>query len=109
MEGDKQLELKFDDNALLKSIELHGRKLKEVICVEEMSELTKEICKDLRGETRRDNLVEEFSDVLICMRMLSLMHNIQPKEVQKWIDFKVIRQIGRDEEYFNKLKEAGDI
>ncbi len=109
MEGDKQLELKFDDVALLKSIELHGRKLKEVICVEEMSELTKEICKDIRDETRRDNLVEEFSDVLICMRMLSLIHDIQPEEVQKWIEFKIKRQIERDEKYVKKLKEAGDI
>lgn len=92
-----ELEIKFDDNALIRSIDIHGRKLKEVICMEEMAELAKELSKDIRGETRTDNLVEEFADVLICMRMISIIHNIKPEDVQPIINSKIERQIKRDE------------
>ncbi len=106
---DKITTIEFHDKDLLGSINIHGQNLKETIAIEEMSELIKEICKDQRGELRRDNLVEEFADVMICMRMLSLIHDIKPEEVQRWIDNKVARQKRRDLEYIrNKLRRYED-
>lgn len=97
----------FYDSDLIKSINLHGPNKKEIVAIEEMSELTKELTKDLRGECRREELGEEFADVLICMRMLSIIHDIKPEEVQRWIDNKVARQKKRDLEFIKKFK-GGD-
>ena len=67
-----------------------------------MSELTKEVCKDLRGELRRHNIVEEFADVFICLNNLKLMYNITDEEIQEWVNYKIERQIKRDWEYTRK-------
>jgi hypothetical protein len=61
-----------------------------------MAELTQEVTKDMIGCTRREKLVEEFTDTLICMEMMRLMYDIQDEEIQRWIDFKQARQLQRD-------------
>ena len=45
------------------------------ICMEEISELTKEITKTLRGKRNSLGLEEEVADVLITLKILSLMPN----------------------------------
>lgn len=37
-------------NTYKKAIDLYGEKAQKLMAIEEMSELTKEICKDFRGE-----------------------------------------------------------
>lgn len=41
-----------------------------VVCMEELSELTQAISKEIRGKDDRNNLVEEMADVLICLEIL---------------------------------------
>lgn len=93
-------------NILSDSIKLHGMTIKKVVCAEEMSELIKEICKDLRGEVRPNNVIEEFADVYICLNMLKLMYDIKDSDIQQWVDHKTERQIKRDWEYAHKTKEG---
>jgi hypothetical protein len=98
----------INEEQLKDSIKTHGRIIKEVVCIEEMTELSKEICKDIRSELKRESLVEEYVDVLICMQMLKNIHNITDEEVQDIIDFKMKRQLKRDAEtkkFFKDWKE----
>ena len=53
-------------------------KLQLVIAIEEMSELTKEISKDLRGKCKRENIVKEY-------------YNISQEEIYKVKRKKIIR------------------
>ena len=91
----------INDKTLSDSIDLHGPDTKKAICIQEMAELTQEITKDMIGSIRRENLVEEFTDSLICLEMLKIMYDIKDEEIQRWIDFKQARQIQRDKEKFS--------
>lgn len=91
----------INDKTLSDSIDLHGANKKKAICIQEMAELTQEITKDMIGLTRREKLVEEFTDTLICLEMLKIMYEIDSEEIQRWIDFKQARQIQRDKEAFS--------
>ena len=63
-------------NTYNKAIELYGEKTQKLMAIEEMSELTKEICKDFRGKLNREHLVEEMADVLITIEQLAIIYEI---------------------------------
>ncbi len=56
-----------------KAIMKYGRPSRLNLAVEEMSELTKEICKHIRGECRFDEIAEEMADVEIMLEQLKMM------------------------------------
>lgn len=74
-----------------------------VIAIEEMSELTKEICKFYRGGYNFDALAEEIADVTIMLEQLRIIFNIN-EEVCEQMDRKVIRL----EERVNKNEKKRD-
>lgn len=70
-----------------RAVEEWGEESQLRMCIEEMSELTKEICKYIRimhsddfenlkekWEQTRNNIIEETADVLICAGQLALMY-----------------------------------
>ena len=61
------------------------------IAIEEMSELTKEICKYIRGNDNLNDLVEEIADVQIMVRQLITLFEVEI-QVDKMIDYKLERQ-----------------
>lgn len=63
------------------AIETYGVRAQKLIAIEEMSELTKEICKDFRGELNRENLIEEMADVLIMLDQMLILYKISGEEV----------------------------
>ncbi len=78
-------------NTLKKAIASYGDTAQKVMLFEEMAELQKEICKDLRGANNRDAIVEEVSDVLIMIEQIKIMFHITDEEIQKVADFKINR------------------
>ena len=61
----------------------------KTIVIEELSELQKELCKDLRGYERRLEIKEEICDVYICLQLLkkfitSLMKTLRKCMKEKW-------------------------
>jgi hypothetical protein len=71
-----------------------------IICIEELSELQKEICKYLRTGEHLQELAEEMADVEICLDQIQLYFHLC-KEVQKQKAGKLIRleerlKAGRD-------------
>lgn len=78
-------------------IEFYGKDMQLNICIEEMSELIKELCKVKRGKPNRDNIAEEMADVRIIMEQLSIIFD-NDAEVDKWYRFKINRLYERFEQ-----------
>lgn len=74
----------------------YGIDSQSLIAIEEMSELTKELCKDQRGYDRNKDIIEELADVSIMIEQLIALYDCE-KEVSDMIDFKVNRQLRRME------------
>ncbi|MDO5788409.1 MAG: hypothetical protein Q4P79_03000 [Fusobacterium sp.] len=72
--------------------------INKTIAIEELAELQKEICKDLRGYNRRIEIKEEVADVYICLQMLKKIYNFSDEELEKMYKRKMRRNIERIEE-----------
>ena len=72
------------------AIEFFGVTSQKIMVVEEMSELTKELCKELRNRGDVNHIAEELADVEITLAQLKMIYNIhQIVEEQK--DYKLKR------------------
>ncbi|MBE5757459.1 MAG: hypothetical protein E7345_00820 [Clostridiales bacterium] len=71
-----------------------GRESQERMCIEEMSELTKELCKRSRyaGTDKEnevcDNIIEELADVLNCVEQLVYIYGEDKVEEVRKAKFK---------------------
>lgn len=54
----------------------NGTDAQVMMAIEEMSELTKEICKLFRGKPTLDDLADEIADVLITIEQLKLIYDL---------------------------------
>ena len=87
-----------------KAIETYGEKAQNLMAIEEMSELTKEICKDFRGKLNREHLIEEIIDVIITIDQLIMMYEISKEEIVSMC----IRKINRLKERLEKQNDEID-
>lgn len=62
----------------------------ETKCIEEMSELTKEICKHKDGQDNVQKIAEEIADVLITIDQMILFYGIE-ESVSEWRENKLRR------------------
>lgn len=73
-----------------KYVELWGKTPQVLTAVEEMSELTKELLKDVnRKKDNREDIVEEFADVTIMLEQLKVIYNITDEELEGQIEKKI--------------------
>lgn len=84
---------------------LHGKRTKLIVAIEELSELTKELTKDLRGEGDRDHIIEEICDVDLMLSQLYWIYKVQREEAVDMINFKIERQKERDNAKRMKIYE----
>lgn len=70
-------------------------KLCKLITNEECTELAKAMCKDLRGKTNRDNIIEEIVDVSICIEWIKKIHKITDQELKEMMNYKTKRIVDR--------------
>lgn len=66
-------------------------KLQLVVAVEEMSELQKEICKDLRGKGNREHIIEEMADCQLILDELKEYYGISQEEIYRVKRAKMLR------------------
>ncbi len=91
-------------NTYNKAIELYGEKAQKLMAIEEMSELTKEICKDFRGKLNREHLIEEIVDVIITIDQLMMMYEISGDEIEQMREKKFERLKERLEMVNDEIK-----
>ena len=63
------------------ALSAYGSEIQRVVAIEELSELQKELCKSLRGQTDRRHIAEEIADVQIALEEMMLLFGV-PVEVQ---------------------------
>jgi uncharacterized protein YabN with tetrapyrrole methylase and pyrophosphatase domain len=79
----------------------YGQEHQLTIAIEEMSELTKELCKSIRGyDSRRSNIIEEVADVTIMLEQIKLIFNINDLEFLTAKNKKILR-------LYNMLEKEG--
>ena len=74
-----------------KAIMTYGIRAQSVVAIEELSELTKEITKQLRGIGNKDHLTEEIADVEIMLEQLKMMYDIYDGDVDGYKKRKIER------------------
>ncbi|MBR1903662.1 MAG: hypothetical protein IJ824_00590 [Alphaproteobacteria bacterium] len=72
------------------AIEFFGNTSQKIMVIEEMSELTKELCKELRDRGNIENIADELADVEITLAQLKMIYNIHDL-VEQHRDFKLHR------------------
>ena len=90
---------------LEKTIETYGADLQKQVAIEEMAELTKEICKDFRGKGNRKHILEEIADVKIMLSQLLIMYDIKIWELNDVMASKLARLSERLKEEQNHDKD----
>lgn len=81
---------------ILKSaIEHYGKEKQIVVAIEEFSEITKELCKYLRGGENRQHLIEEIADCYIMLKQLSFIFDIDKLEIANNMHNKLDRLLER--------------
>lgn len=80
-------------------IEDNGINHEELICIEELSELQKELTKHLRGKGNTKNIVEEMADCYICLKTIQTGLYISDRELNEALTEKMTR-------YFDRRKEG---
>ena len=81
-----------------KAIETYGSSAQLDIAIEEMSELTKAILKNRRGQDNIQDIIEEFADVSIMMKQMLIIYNIDIEDIA----FKVAEKTARLQERLAK-------
>ena len=76
------------------ALQVFGIETQTVKAVEEMSELTKELCKLRLGKHDMEALADEIADVTIMMEQLRLMYDLNAA-VCKRMDEKILRLQGK--------------
>ena len=81
------------DEFLKRIIEYFGETKQETVCIEEMAELTQQLCKFTidHPNKSREKLVEEYVDVLIMLNQMKIIFNITDEEVENGKIFKLAR------------------
>lgn len=83
-----------------KAIEKYGTDKQVLKTIEEMSELTKELCKRDGSDESFDRILEEMVDVQIMLNELFIIFNYSGKEAEQWEEKKLKRllvRVGMDE------------
>jgi hypothetical protein len=81
----------MDRLVLYKALEKWGINAQVMMLIEEMSELTKEICKNFRGRDNRTEMLDEICDVSIMLEQAKIVFNFSDEEIEEHVDFKINR------------------
>ena len=91
------------ENIIKNIINTYGKKPQVLQAIEEMSELTKELIKNVnRGKHNVTDITLELADVTIMLAQLNIIYNIDPNKLLGAIEYKLLRQ----QERLNDLAET---
>ena len=73
-----------------KALRTWGTQAQIMMAIEEMSELTKELCKHFRGRPNGEEIVDELADVTIMVEQLRLIFGVNDAVCDQ-MDVKMLR------------------
>lgn len=80
---------------LQKIIDHYGHRSQKEMLFEEIAELQKEICKELRGKGDKHHIAEELADVYVMLQQLQLMYVISDETIALEVQKKIERTLDR--------------
>ena len=87
------------ENALM----TYGAKAQILMVMEEMAELQKELCKNIRGKANVANIAEEIADVQIMLEQMTLLYHCE-QAVEANREYKLMRLENRIEAETSRSK-----
>ncbi len=81
----------MEEDVIQKAIDTYGKDAQLWMVIEEMSELSKEICKFKRGKDNFLEIADEMADVYIMLEQLKRLCAVPQDLIQQRIDFKFDR------------------
>ena len=91
---------------LYDAISTYGTDAQKIMAMEEMSELIKELSKNIRGNKNRINIAEEIADVEIMLEQMKIIFDISAETV-RWKAYKMARLEERlNDEYTTKARNS---
>ena len=78
-------------STLEKAVATYGKDMQLTVACEELSELIKEICKNIRGSDNVESITEEMADCYIMLRQLEIIFGIKMSDINVFIDEKLAR------------------
>ena len=87
-----------DTQALQDAIFTFGKEHQVLVCIEEMAELQKELCKDLEGRGCVDHIGEEITDCLIMLEQMIMLYHLKEK-VRIYRKFKINRLLEKIDQW----------
>lgn len=76
-------------------INIYGSESQQIQAIEEFSELSQALAKNLKGKGDIDNIKEEIADAAIMLEQLQIIFKIKDEEIYKIIDKKLDRTLDR--------------
>jgi NTP pyrophosphatase (non-canonical NTP hydrolase) len=87
--------MNVNENLIKQTCDHYGKETTLTVTMEECAELIQCVSKELRGQEARGHMEEEIGDVLIVISDLIYICGLDENRIQRWIDFKQNRQMGR--------------
>lgn len=94
-----------DQDRILQSLADRNGSAQDLIVIEEMSELQKELIKNRRGKENLDQIIDECVDVLLSVEILLRAHRVDPNQIENLIGFK----LGRLRDFLPKTEQDNKI
>ena len=85
---EEQLVKNIGKDVIEENKRIYGKEVLDYYLIEEMSELTKEVTKKLRGDLTREHLVSEIADVYYTLSMFIQENGIEVEDLNERIDYK---------------------
>lgn len=86
------LDKKYEE-IIFEIINKYGKKAQVIQTIEEMSELTKELIKNInRDKDNEKEIIEEIADVTIMLTQLKIIYKIDTDKLLGAIEYKLLRQ-----------------
>ncbi|WHQ37085.1 hypothetical protein [Spiroplasma sp. SV19] len=96
-------------NNLLKPIVLHYQEKQIIQAIEEFSELIKELCKNSKGKSNKNQIKEEMADCYIMLEQLKILFKFNSQEIEAIMFNKIKRTLNIiDQELTQKVKKESN-
>ena len=97
----------WGESVICRAIRAFGSEHQQLIAIEEMSELQKELCKQYRGIGSRAHIAEEIADVYIMLEQLKAIFECDDA-VESWMRLKLSRLNERIKDVEARQSEFGE-
>lgn len=92
-----ELSTEKSEAMLRRIIDHYGHDAQKVKAIEELSELIKELSKDLIGKGKLSNIAEEFADVKVMLGQLQIIYGFENDLIEAIQVEKILRTLERSD------------